>query len=387
MNANNEKRITYGAFNGAILTRNNRNEQVVRLLMPICLEQNITYSLDSVPPEVVHELSQRFNCELSRIQPLRAKGISIPSMGAKEDTAYVDMPFYEGTTLYDLIKYHGPFTEEKAIKTIIQILNTLDHIHSMHMAHGYLSANGIIVKNDDSICILGFGIPSLFMERYDNAYYLFRKKEENQSYCRLTSNDYYSVGRILLYLLTGHTEDVYPSYSNKHILAIIKKTEQGLKGYHSCKEFIHDLDLVLMEPKTEYDSNQVGIKYYILEHKVNTRFHRDGEKQTIIEDQIELGRDSRCQVRFDESFGTVSRIHAAIVRDGGNWKLVQRSQTSTTLVNGKSITNEWYLQNGDEIQLAENGPKLVFIVSSENLSTVNSNKTIINKIINLFKKL
>ncbi len=113
-----------------------------------------------------------------------------------------------------------------------------------------------------------------------------------------------------------------------------------------------------------------GKTYYILEHKISTRYHKAGENQMIIVDQIELGRDSHCQVRFDETFSTVSRRHAAIVREGDNWKLIQISQTNTTLLNGKSIKTEWYLQNGDEIQLSVNGPKLGFIVPSGKKSTI-----------------
>ena len=51
---------------------------------------------------------------------------------------------------------------------------------------------------------------------------------------------------------------------------------------------------------------------------------------------------------------------------------MQISQTNTTLLNGRPIKNEWYLQNGDEIQLAVNGPKLGFIVPSGKKSTVSS---------------
>lgn len=58
----------------------------------------------------------------------------------------------------------------------------------------------------------------------------------------------------------------------------------------------------------------------------------------------------------------VSRRHAAIVRDGENWKLVQLSQTNKTFLNGHPVTTEWYLQNGDEIQLSVNDPKLGFII-------------------------
>ena len=118
--------------------------------------------------------------------------------------------------------------------------------------------------------------------------------------------------------------------------------------------------------------NGSGKTYYILEHKVSSKYHRAGEAQEIIVDQIELGRDSKCQVQFDESFSTVSRRHAAIVRDGQNWKLVQLSHTNTTFLNGRPVQNEWYLQNGDEIQLSVNGPKLGFIIPSGNKSTVGS---------------
>jgi len=118
--------------------------------------------------------------------------------------------------------------------------------------------------------------------------------------------------------------------------------------------------------------NAGGRNYYILEHKVSSQYHRAGEAQEIIVDQVEIGRDPKCQVQFDESFKTVSRRHAAIVRDGDNWKLVQLSQTNQTFLNGHPVANEWYLQNGDEIQLSVNGPKLGFIVPTGNKAKTGS---------------
>ncbi|MCM1036124.1 MAG: FHA domain-containing protein [Bacteroides sp.] len=115
-----------------------------------------------------------------------------------------------------------------------------------------------------------------------------------------------------------------------------------------------------------------GRRYYILEHKVSSKYHKAGENQTIIVDQIELGRDPACQVRFDESFGTVSRRHAAIIKDGDNWKLVQLSKTNPTYLNGHKVDREWYLQNGDEIRLSTNGPRLGFIVPEGDKGLVKS---------------
>lgn len=113
-------------------------------------------------------------------------------------------------------------------------------------------------------------------------------------------------------------------------------------------------------------------RFYVLEHKITTKYHKAGEQQTIIVDQIELGRDPKCQVRFDDSFSTVSRRHAAIVRDGENWKLVQLSQTNSTFLNGHPVSKEWYLQNGDEIQLSVNGPKLGFNIPNGEKGMVKS---------------
>lgn len=113
-------------------------------------------------------------------------------------------------------------------------------------------------------------------------------------------------------------------------------------------------------------------RFYILEHKTESSFHHAGESQKIIVDQIELGRDSSCQVRFDESFETVSRRHAAIVRDGENWKLISLSQTNATLVNGQPISGEWHLKSGDEIRLSSNGPVMGFIIPQGKSGLTNS---------------
>lgn len=108
--------------------------------------------------------------------------------------------------------------------------------------------------------------------------------------------------------------------------------------------------------------NGSGRTYFVLEHKSSSKYHQAGETQKIIVDQIELGRAASCQVRYDESFETVSRKHAAIERDGENWKLIHLSQSNPTLVNGRPINGTYYLQSGDEIQLSVGGPRLGFIV-------------------------
>lgn len=130
--------------------------------------------------------------------------------------------------------------------------------------------------------------------------------------------------------------------------------------------------------------NGNGRRYYVLEHKDASKFYKAGEAQKIIIDEIEMGREASCQVRFDDTFSTVSRRHAAIVRDGDKWKLVQLSKTNSTFLNGKKIETEWYLENGDEIQLSVGGPRLGFIVPAGKQSLVSSIK--MTERLNLFRK-
>lgn len=130
--------------------------------------------------------------------------------------------------------------------------------------------------------------------------------------------------------------------------------------------------------------NGNGRRYYILEHKEASKFHRAGDSQKIIIDEVELGRDANCQVRFDDTFSTVSRRHAAIIKDGDRWKLVQLSKTNSTFLNGRKIETEWYLENGDEIQLSVGGPRLGFIVPEGKQSLVSSIK--MTERLELFRK-
>lgn len=130
--------------------------------------------------------------------------------------------------------------------------------------------------------------------------------------------------------------------------------------------------------------NGEGRRYYILEHKDASKYHKAGESQKIIIDQVELGRDANCQVRFDETFATVSRRHAAIIKDGDRWKLVQLSKKNSTFLNGRPVENEWYLENGDEIQLSVGGPRMGFIIPAGKQGLVSSIK--MTQRLELFRK-
>src|SRR5687767_4373556 len=71
-----------------------------------------------------------------------------------------------------------------------------------------------------------------------------------------------------------------------------------------------------------------------------------------------LGRDSECDLRFDDS--GVSRKHATISMGAeGVWLVTDMQSTNGTWLNGRRVTQS-RLKDGDELRL---GPNLVFTFS------------------------
>ena len=102
-----------------------------------------------------------------------------------------------------------------------------------------------------------------------------------------------------------------------------------------------------------------------------TLSRKRGEHETIFMPHIVLGRSSRCHVRYGDDQKTVSREHASITVDGSNFVINHNpSASNPTYVNGRAIGGAHHLQNGDEIQLSSNGPKMRFNASTLKTSTI-----------------
>jgi pSer/pThr/pTyr-binding forkhead associated (FHA) protein len=103
-----------------------------------------------------------------------------------------------------------------------------------------------------------------------------------------------------------------------------------------------------------------NIPTYTLEYLTPTANNNQGSFETIVVPYVELGRDKKCGVTFGDDTPTVSRKHAAIERKGNDTFIVNLSRSNPTLVNGRPVENRYFLNNGDEIQLSVEGPRLRF---------------------------
>jgi len=84
-----------------------------------------------------------------------------------------------------------------------------------------------------------------------------------------------------------------------------------------------------------------------------------GEIQEFSEGVITIGRNPSNSVVFPSDFTSISRKHAEIIREGNQFRVVDRSANGT-FINGKRA-QEQYLKDGDVLMFADGGPKVSFL--------------------------
>ncbi|MBA2379132.1 MAG: FHA domain-containing protein [Blastocatellia bacterium] len=75
---------------------------------------------------------------------------------------------------------------------------------------------------------------------------------------------------------------------------------------------------------------------------------------------IWIGREPDCEIIFDASSATVSRRHAQITVENGEFMVADNKSFNGTLVNGQRISTPVPLYHGDEIQFGMGGPIVRF---------------------------
>ena len=90
-----------------------------------------------------------------------------------------------------------------------------------------------------------------------------------------------------------------------------------------------------------------------------------GEIQEFSKETISIGRHPSSDLRLPTDLTIISRKHAEIIREGNQFRLIDRS-TNGTFVNGKKIT-ETLLRDGDVLEFADGGPKVSFLTQMKEM--------------------
>lgn len=73
------------------------------------------------------------------------------------NTAYIVMEYVEGITIGEYVKKNGVIPAETAMRKILPLLESLEHIHRNGMAHLDISPDNIMIRPDGSLKLIDFG--------------------------------------------------------------------------------------------------------------------------------------------------------------------------------------------------------------------------------------
>lgn len=133
---------------------------------------------------------------------------------------YLVRELIPGQTLAQQIQQHGPVREAQAARWLLQVCQILDHLHqqSPAMLHGHITPEVLLVRAIPQagydLALIDFGLIRVDGLRSDwdmeSAVYLAPEVRQGQIE---TGSDLYSLGPILIYLLTGQNPSLY--YGNR----------------------------------------------------------------------------------------------------------------------------------------------------------------------------
>ncbi len=173
--------------------------------------------------ELVGKMMRKFFEEARAVSRMKHSGIvSVSDVFEENGTAYFVMDYIDGASLGDIVKAHGPLSEDHALRYIRQVCAALNYVHAQNRLHLDIKPNNIMVDGEDHVILIDFGVS----KQYDAVSgentstrpgYTpgFAPPEQSSGHVRkfLPATDIYALGATLYYLLTG----TVPPVSNDRI--------------------------------------------------------------------------------------------------------------------------------------------------------------------------
>jgi len=127
----------------------------------------------------------------------------------------------------------------------------------------------------------------------------------------------------------------------------------GSESFDDTRQFDGGNFMPGSEDEDQFSSNKtiiMGRKKEALAWLVRIENLRITKRYRLKEESTMIGRDTRCDIVMDSE--EISDIHAKILQENKNYKLIDMGSLNGTYVNSKKITAPRKLEDGDEVIFA-----------------------------------
>lgn len=264
---------------------------------------------------------------------------------------YIVMELVDGLNVEQYVQQYGAMPWERATRFMVQILEAMQFVHEKNFVHRDMKPSNIMIRNDERICILDFGIAKDMGSQGSGTVigtiigsdgYMSPEQADGASIDHRA--DIYALGCVFYYMLTGHhayntlasdfetrsniANTPFPKLSKHSKKSFPAKLQEILdhatdknmmKRYQSCREFRKDLENLLPSASRSHT--------VISSNKTESIF-------------ITVGREG-CDIIVDDPMMKVSRSHLDITYKqftGGRYYVITDHSSNGTLVNGRKIS-------------------------------------------------
>lgn len=330
-------------------------------------------AIKEILPEFASDLEIRLRSEreVELLQQLNNDSIvKVLDQFPYGDNFYIVMEFVDGLNIEQYVQKCGAIPYERAARFMVKILEAMQAVHEKNFVHRDVKPSNIMIRKDERICILDFGIAK-DLSNLSSSYNTtvvgtvlgsdgYMSPEQADGFSIDHRADIYALGCVFYFMLTGHhayntlssdfetrtniTSTPFPRLSDKSKKSFPKELQDVLdratdknmmKRYQSCREFRKDLESFL---------------HYTWPNPSPDRIY------------ITVGREG-CDILIDDNDYRVSRSHLDIIFrqfTGGRYYVITDHSANGTMVNGRR------LNRGESENIpADNTPPKVLLACDE----------------------
>lgn len=339
-------------------------------------QQGRLVAIKEILPEFASdfEIRTRTEREVELLQQLNSDNIvKVYDQFPLGNNFYIVMEYVDGLNIEQYVQKYGAIPYERATRFMVNILEAMQFVHEKKFVHRDMKPSNIMIRNDERICILDFGIAKDMGNQGGGTVIGtiigsdgYMSPEQADGFSIDHRADIYALGCVFYFMLTGHhaydtlssdfdtrsniVNTPFPKLSKHSKKAFPARLQEILdhatdrnmmKRYQSCREFRKDLESLLPSASKSHT--------VISTSKVENIF-------------ITVGREG-CDITIDDQFMKVSRNHLDVTFrqfTGGKYYVITDHSANGTLVNGRRIGR------GESVNIPADAPSpQVFLACDE----------------------